>query len=427
MHPRRSTLLSVAHLLPLLLALGCAAGGKGAGAGGGSDSGGVDDSGGAADPAAADAAALQAAIDGSLDPAEALAQINRGGGLPIDMGEGRYRFACLCGPGAWQLAGDHDGWAGAPMTQAGALWWVEVAVPAPDGSRYKLHDADQGPDAGWMADPRARRYLYDELGEISLVQATAAHIERHLDVGGHGLAPREVRVWLPEGGAFTHAVYAHDGQNLFDPGAIWGGWRLNEALPPAVLVVGIDNTAERFAEYTPTTDQIDGQTLGGAADDYGLLIADLREDIEARYGEPRARALLGSSLGGLVSLHLGLADPAAWDMAISLSGTVGWGSIGADGPTLLDVVQAGGLSGPALFVDSGGGGPCVDSDGDGLEDDGPDARDNYCENRQLVDALAVAGWTWEEDLWHWHEPDAPHNEAAWAARVGRPLALFAGR
>lgn len=413
-----------ARLLLLPLCAACAAPPKGSAP---ADTAAADADTGAPDQDATEAALLQQAIDGALDPAEALAEINRGGGLPVDLGDGRYRFACLCGPGAWALAGDHDAWAGAPMSAAGELWWADVAVPAPDGSRYKLHDAAQGSDAGWIADPRARRYTYDALGEISLVRATAAHLERHLDVGGHGLAARQVRVWLPEGGAFTHAVYAHDGQNLFDPGAMWGGWRLQDSVPDGVLVVAIDNSADRMDEYTPTPDRIDGVEMGGRADDYGLLIDDLRANIEDRYGAPGARALLGSSLGGLVSLHLGLAAPATWDMAISLSGTVGWGSIGADGPTLIDAVEAGGRAGPALYVDSGGGGPCEDSDGDGIEDDGAASSDNYCENRQLADALAAAGWTWEVDLWHWHEPGAPHNEAAWAARVGQPLAIFAAR
>ena len=38
--------------------------------------------------------------------------------------------------------------------------------------------------------------------------------------------------------------------------------------------------------------------------------------------------------------------------------------------------------------------------------------------------LADAGYRWSKDLWHWHEPDAPHSERAWADRVFRPLSLF---
>ena len=70
--------------------------------------------------------------------------------------------------------------------------------------------------------------------------------------------------------------------------------------------------------------------------------------------------------------------------------------------------------------------PAWKSFGDGLMDDDPDARDNYCENNQLRDLLDGIGYTHGVDLWHWWEPNAPHNEAAWADRVGRPLELFAG-
>lgn len=56
---------------------------------------------------------------------------------------------------------------------------------------------------------------------------------------------------------------------------------------------------------------------------------------------------------------------------------------------------------------------------------GPAATDNYCENQQFRDVLETAGYVSGTDLWHWWEPDAPHNEAAWADRVWRPLEIFA--
>ena len=80
-----------------------------------------------------------------------------------------------------------------------------------------------------------------------------------------------------------------------------------------------------------------------------------------------------------------------------------------------------------VFVDSGGsdgGDGCTDPDADGLPEDDPNQSDNYCTNRQFADALSGAGYTWNTDLYHWHEVDAPHNEAAWAARVDRPLGIF---
>ena len=85
--------------------------------------------------------------------------------------------------------------------------------------------------------------------------------------------------------------------------------------------------------------------------------------------------------------------------------------------------------GAALYLDSGGGpgadGECVDPDGDGSFADDPDAEDNYCVNREFVDAMAAHGYVWEENLWHWWEEDAPHNELAWANRVLLPMVLFA--
>jgi hypothetical protein len=383
----------------------------------GTDSGAVD----SATPAVSDEDLLREAIAGETDAEATLLSIADRGGLPVQTTTGTVLFACLCGDGGWSVAGDHDDWAGTPMEQSGALWWAEVEVPTPDGSRYKFTDGSQ-----WIPDPLGRRLAYDDNGELSLVDASFAHLQRWYAVEGGGLEPRSVQVWVPAGGRFTHAVYAHDGQNLFDPGAFHGGWRLDQSLPPELIVFGIDNTAARFDEYTPTTDDLGSGPVGGKSDDYGVLIDGLRDRMDEAYGPAERYGLLGSSLGGLVSVALAERDPGSWDMAMSLSGTMGWGSLGTNGETMLDLAAASGaLSGVAIYADSGGGGECVDADGDGMNDDGDDS-DNYCSNRQLVDQLAASTHTWDTDLWHWHEPGAEHTEAAWAARVWRPLEIFAG-
>ena len=64
--------------------------------------------------------------------------------------------------------------------------------------------------------------------------------------------------------------------------------------------------------------------------------------------------------------------------------------------------------------------PCVTDE----SDDTPDAADNYCETVQLRDVLSSKGYVFDQDLWHWWEDGAPHNEAAWAARAFRPLQAF---
>ncbi|MFT3766004.1 MAG: hypothetical protein QM820_10870 [Minicystis sp.] len=40
--------------------------------------------------------------------------------------------------------------------------------------------------------------------------------------------------------------------------------------------------------------------------------------------------------------------------------------------------------------------------------------------------LHAVGYTDDKDLYYWWENGAMHNEAAWAARVFRPLSIFAG-
>ncbi len=380
---------------------------------------GVADTGGG-DDALSDEALLRAAIDGAADPAETLQTIANQGGFPIESASGTFLFACLCGEGDWSVAGDFDDWSGEPMSRVGALSWLERSVPEPYEAAYKFTD---GTD--WFADPLARRYAYDTFGEKSLLRSLEPHLERGFVVESHGLEARELRIFVPRDGFFTHTIVAHDGQNLFDPAAFHGGWQLDSAawdLP--LLVVGIDNTSARVDEYTPFEDVIDGQTVGGAAVAYAELVRDVRVAMEDRYGIANRTALLGSSLGGLASLAVADLQPAEWDAALSLSGTMGWGSIGQNGQTIIDVYAAAGHRSTALYLDSGGGGSCVDADGDGLQDDAPDGADNYCENRQLADQLAESGYSWSVDLWHWHEPGAPHTEASWAARVHRPLEVF---
>ncbi len=404
----------------LVLLLACSAGEHGANGGtdGGGDGGG---DGGTATETGEDERLFREAIEGRVDAAEALLTIAGRGGLPVRTEAGTTLFGCLCGDGSWALAGDHEGWVGEAMTRSGELWWIEVELSDPDGSLYKLVEGG----SRWQADPLARRYGYDEYGEHSLVEASAAHLERWFQPAARGLAARELRVWVPQDGAFTHALYAHDGQNLFDPQAIWGGWRLQDSLPPSMLVVGIDNSADRMEEYTHTTDRIHGTTYGGRGDDYADLVTlEIRPWMEAAYGPAERTGLMGSSLGGLVSAHIGQRYAEDWDMVLSLSGTMGWGSIGSTNPTMPELWAAD-PPGLPIYLDSGGSGPCLDDDADGVPDDDPGALDSYCENVWMAELLAGVGYSWDVDLWHWHEPGASHNEAAWAERVWRPLDLFA--
>jgi len=370
-----------------------------------------------------DEALLRQAIAAEVDPQDALDIIVGRGGLPVATAAGGFLFACLCGPGDWNLVGDHNGWADAPMAMTGPLWWAEVEIPQPDGSLYKFHDAA---DNTYVADPLGRRYGFDDNGRFSLVRATASHLERWYAIAGEGQAPRDLQIYVPTGGVFTHALYTHDGQNLFDPEAFWGGWQLQETVPPNMLVIGVDNTAARFDEYTHVPDIIDVDEIGGQGEAYADFIDGVvRPRMEAAYGPAEVVGTMGSSLGGLISLVIADRFPQRYDMAITMSGTLGWGSITLNNPTIIERYAAAGKRDFAVYIDSGGDGNCGDVDMDGVDDDDPNATDNYCENAQLHDLLTDLGWVEDADLWYVWEPGAPHNEAAWGARVDVPLAAFA--
>ncbi|MBZ5711823.1 alpha/beta hydrolase-fold protein [Nannocystis pusilla] len=370
---------------------------------------------------------LRRAIAGEVDAGEAIRTIADRGGLPVAAASGGFLFACLCGQGEWTLGGDHNAWEPTPMAQAGALWWIEAEVAEPDGSLYKFHEPAT---MQWIADPYGRRHGYDDFGVYSLVRASAAHLERWYAIDGAevGLAePRDLEVLVPQDGSFTHALYVHDGQNLFDPSAFFGGWQLMASAPTNTLIVGITNTPERMNEYTQVPDTLDGQPVGGDGPKYAMLVDGvIRPRMEAAYGPAEKVGTMGSSLGGLISLAIADLYPERWDMAISLSGTVGWGSIELHNETILETYQQAGKRGFVIYVDSGGEGTCVDADADGIEDDAPDSFDNYCENAQLYAILQSLGYTPDSDLFYVHAPGAMHNELEWAARVGVPMSIFAG-
>lgn len=134
------------------------------------------------------------------------------------------------------------------------------------------------------------------------------------DVESEFLGPaRHVEVWLPPGYEENPEIrypvlYMSDGQNLFDPrlsgtGVDWGVdeavVRLSDAgLIPPVIVVGVWNTEERAQEYSPWH----------AAPAYArFLIEELMPRVDAEFRTltgPENTAVMGSSMGGLLSFYL---------------------------------------------------------------------------------------------------------------------------
>jgi predicted alpha/beta superfamily hydrolase len=219
---------------------------------------------------------------------------------------------------------------------------------------------------------------------------------------------RKLRIYLPPGyEANTQqrypVLYMHDGQNLFDPktaayGAAWEiGTTMDKliatgAIGPAI-VVGIDNTGDRIAEYTPCCDPKHG---GGKIDAYASFIVDTVKpwaDAKLRTLKDREHtAIMGSSLGGIASVYIAQKYPQVFSSAGSVSGSFWWNE-------QMFIKQLPASPPVRFYLDAG-------TSGDGLED-----------TRKMRDAMQAKGY----DLYY-HEADGgSHNEKSWAARVHLPL------
>ncbi|MGA7963715.1 MAG: alpha/beta hydrolase-fold protein, partial [Candidatus Acidiferrales bacterium] len=207
-------------------------------------------------------------------------------------------------------------------------------------------------------------------------------------------------------------LYLEDGQNLFDPATSFipgQYWRVGETADALIaqgailplVIVGIYNTGkQRLNEYTPTRDRKLG---GGKADKYGrLLVEELQPFIESRYRiaqGPANKGLGGSSLGGLLTIYLGMQYPHVFGKLAVLSPSVWWNH-----RAILESVARTKLppQRPRIWLDVG------------TDEGGTRTVENVT---SLRDALAKKGWQENRDLHFEIFPGAQHNEAAWAQRV----------
>jgi len=208
-------------------------------------------------------------------------------------------------------------------------------------------------------------------------------------------------------------LYLHDGQNIFDQATSVGQeWGVDETALGLItagqiaplIIVGIYNTGEhRIDEYTPTVDS--EKKHGGKADQYGrMLIEEIKPFIDRDYRTlPDAlnTGLGGSSLGGLLTMHLGIRHSGVFSRLAALSPSVWW-----DERVIVREVNA--LQGRLplkIWLDAGT----------------QEGADVIADARALRDALITKGWVVGQDLSYIEAEGAQHNEASWASRVDSVL------
>ena len=225
--------------------------------------------------------------------------------------------------------------------------------------------------------------------------------------------------WEPASGTIVGklrypVLYMHDGQNLFEPETAYKKgehWRLGETAAGLIragrieplIIVGIYNTGEqRIHEYTPTRDAKLG---GGRAADYGrMIVEELKPMIDRSYStrpEAEHTGLGGSSLGGLVTLHLGFTHPKVFGKLAVLSPSVWWNR-----RTILRTVrQSRSKPRTKIWLDMGT----------------AEGRRGLDDARLLKAALVGLGFAIGDDLHYAEYEGATHSEEAWAERVAPML------
>ena len=211
-------------------------------------------------------------------------------------------------------------------------------------------------------------------------------------------------------------LYLQDGQNLFDPDTSFipgKYWRVGEtadelimagAIEP-LLIVGIYNSGRyRINEYTHIEDQRLG---GGRADAYGqMLVEELKPLVDHHYrtlpGSENC-GLGGSSLGGLVSMYLGLRYTRVFGKLAAMSPSVWW----RNRAILKTVTQIKRKPELRIWLDIG-----TQESPRAL----PDAR-------ALKTALVNKGWKLGDDLGYTEVEGGQHDEVAWSQRVA-PMLKF---
>ncbi len=250
---------------------------------------------------------------------------------------------------------------------------------------------------------------------------------------------RNIRIWVPDGysentEATYPVVYMHDGQNLFDRstsayGEIWDVQTavrqlVNEKVFEGAIVVGIDNAEgiERLDEYSPwPSNRYEelkkiasfDRNAGGDGEAYARFVVEtLKPFVDNHYRTKPDRnhtALIGSSMGGYISLYMGARYPDVFSMIGAFSTAVWFNEA-----SLLGHLKTYDPKWKTKwYLDVG---TC---EGDSSEESVLSKA--YVEGTQAVESVLKTAGVSSDRLMKVIDRGAIHNETAWARRLPKAL------
>jgi predicted alpha/beta superfamily hydrolase len=240
-------------------------------------------------------------------------------------------------------------------------------------------------------------------------------VEYHKDVFSPILNnKRDIVVWLPIGynpqknpNKRYPVLYMHDGQNIMDPKTAYVGkdWRVDETVMKLIkqkkikeiIVVGIYNSPDRLDEYSWTEK---GQKY------LKFIVTELKPFIDSSYKtlpDKENTAIMGSSMGGLISFYAAWHYPEVFSMAGCLSSSFYFNN---DRSIKQVEEYTGHKKHVKFYIDHG--------------------EDGNVRGQRMFVELSKKGYVIGQDIDYYYAPGAEHNEREWAKRLERPLLFFFG-
>ena len=224
---------------------------------------------------------------------------------------------------------------------------------------------------------------------------------------------RDIQVYLPpsyaHSGRHYPVIYMHDGQNLFDATASFAGeWHVDDTFERIghegveAIVVAIPNMGgDRLDEYSPFRDPDRG---GGRGDAYlDFIVWTLKPEIDQRFrtrSERTHTGVIGSSMGGLISLYAFFRNPEVFGFAGVMSPSLWF----ADRAIFDYAAPRKGWTGK-IYLDIGTG----------------EGRLQVRNTRLMARLLRSTAARPRLSLMYVEDKGAHHNESAWSGRFERAV------
>jgi predicted alpha/beta superfamily hydrolase len=301
-------------------------------------------------------------------------------------------------------------------------WTITTPVmTAPFEFKPLLDDATWSRGPNYKAAPGATLDVYPHFTQVQGTWSRAYDFTSTILGNTRGIWIYLPPTYIENTRASMPVVYMHDGQNLFDPSAAFGGntWQVQQTMDAAAedgsiaeaIVVGAENTADRMSEYTPVPDPTQSPAGGNGEKYLQMLITELKPKIDhdmRTLPDAAHTAMVGSSLGGLITAYAGVKHADVYGLVGVMSPSTWWDSNWIVG----EVGMTPGSPRPLrVYVDSGDSGP---------------SNDDVTNTAMLAAAYQTMGYAKGSTLDYVVQMGGQHNEVYWAQRLPGTLAFLLG-